>query len=88
MSTSEHKYLSDFAQKYFGEGRAEGKVEGKAEGKAEGVREALLAVLAARGLAVSETDRARVEACSDAATLGRWLTRAARATATTEVFED
>jgi hypothetical protein len=84
MGTSEHKYLSDFAQKYYGEG----KVEGKAEGKAEGVSEALLAVLAARGLTLSENDRARVAACTDLATLGRWLTRAARATGTTEVFED
>jgi hypothetical protein len=80
MGTSEHKYFSDFAQKYYGEGRV--------EGKAEGVSEALLAVLAARGLTLSENDRARVAACTDLVTLGRWLTRAARATATTEVFED
>jgi hypothetical protein len=80
MGTSEHKYFSDFAQKYYG--------EGKAEGKAEGVREALLAVVAARGLNLSENHRAKVAACSDSVTLGRWLTRAARATATAEVFED
>jgi hypothetical protein len=76
MGTSEHKYLSDFAQKYYG------------EGEAKGIRESVLAVLAARGLALSEADRAKVAACSDSATLGRWLTRAARATATADVFED
>jgi hypothetical protein len=76
MGTSEHKYLSDFAQKYYG------------EGEVKATRDAVLAVLAARGLAVSEADRARVEACSDTATLGKWLTLGARATAAAEVFED
>jgi hypothetical protein len=80
MGTSEHKYFSDFAQKYYGEGEAKGVVKA--------TRDAVLTVLAERGLAISEDDRARVAACSDSATLGRWLTRAVRATATTEVFED
>jgi hypothetical protein len=80
MGTSEHKYFSDFAQKYYGEGKAEGEVKA--------TRDAILAVLAARGLAISAADRARVEACSDAVTLAKWLTLGARATATAEVFED
>jgi Uma2 family endonuclease len=40
---------------------------------------AVLAVLDARGLAISKKARARVQACRDAATLGRWLTLAATA---------
>jgi hypothetical protein len=80
MSTSEHKYLSDFAQRYYGEGEAKGVVKA--------TRDAVLTVLAARGLAVSEADRARVEACSDAVTLGRWHVRAVSAATTSDVFED
>ena len=44
--------------------RAEGKVEGKAE--------AILAVLAARRIAVDEATRARILGCSDAAKLDEW----------------
>ena len=33
MGTSEHKYLSDFARKYYGEGEAKGKAEGNVEGE-------------------------------------------------------
>nr|MCU0687583.1 Uma2 family endonuclease [Polyangiaceae bacterium] len=78
------------------EGRAEGKAEGlregeargKAEGKAEGLREgkaaALLTVLAARGLAVDDETRARLEACADPAQLDRWLARALTAASARE----
>ena len=48
--------------------------------------EALLAVLAARGLAPSEADRDRVLACTDAETLDRWITRAATAISAAEAF--
>jgi hypothetical protein len=78
MATSEHKYLSDFARRYYG--------EGKAEGKAEGVREALLKVMDARGLSPSDEDRARVSACGDLAALEAWLTRAAQAATARDVF--
>jgi hypothetical protein len=47
MATSEHKYLSDFARKYYGEGRAEGEALGKAEGEAQGKVELARAVHAA-----------------------------------------
>ncbi|MBI5517509.1 MAG: hypothetical protein HY909_27310 [Deltaproteobacteria bacterium] len=49
--------------------RAEGKAEGEAKGKAE----ALLAVLAARGLAATEAQAAAVLACRDLARLDAWL---------------
>jgi hypothetical protein len=52
---------------------AEGKVEGRAEGKAEGI----LAVLAARGIPVSDATRERILSCSDIATLDVWIRRAA-----------
>ena len=41
MRSGKHKYLSEFARKHFGEGKAEGKVEGRAEGRAEGKAELL-----------------------------------------------
>jgi len=84
MATSEHKYLSDFARKYYGEGVA----EGKAEGKAEGARAALLTVVAARGVALRPQDRERIAACADVAMLDAWVARAAQATVSGDVFGD
>src|SRR5262249_19527301 len=45
--------------------------KGKSDGRAEGKAEALLAVLAARGLAVTEDERSKLLACTDAAKLDR-----------------
>ena len=60
--------------------------EGKAEGKLEGKLEALLLLLAHRGIALMEEDRARVGACADGALLDRWFQRALTATSAAEVF--
>jgi Uma2 family endonuclease len=57
--------------------RVEGKRVGLAEGKRAGLAEALIAVLEARGLGLEPTEVARIHAEEDAATLHRWLTRAA-----------
>jgi len=62
------------------------KAEGRAEGRAEGVARALLAILGARGIAVSAEARARIDACQDSATLERWIVRAATAASVEEVF--
>jgi len=67
-------------------GRAEGKKIGRAEGKAVGRVEALLRVLAARGVALTEAQRAAVQACSELATLDRWITRAAICATAEEIF--
>jgi hypothetical protein len=45
---------------------------GKLEGKLEGKRDILLRVLARAGIALTDEDRARIQACEDAATLDRW----------------
>ena len=63
-----------------------GKAEGKAEGKVEGKAEALLTVLAVRGIAVSKEREAEVMACTNAATLTRWLRAAGVAKTEGEVF--
>ena len=47
--------------------------EGKDEGQLEGKVEALLRLLTRAGIALTEHDRARIQACSDAATPDRWL---------------
>jgi hypothetical protein len=62
-------------------------VTGKNEGKAEGIelgrseslvalRNVLIDILAARGIALEDSVRARIEQCRDVATLARWCTRA------------
>lgn len=53
---------------------------GKVEGKVEGMREALLAVLEARGLAITEEERARIDACTSRAELDCWIKSAATET--------
>jgi hypothetical protein len=89
---SGYEYQSDFAKKYVAQGeakgRAEGKAEGRAEGKAEGEANALLHVLAARRLTVSDAQRARILACTDLDTLTRWIERAVRAETTDAVFSE
>lgn len=47
------------------------------DGEARGEANAVLSVLAARDIAVSDEVRAHVLACTDLATLDRWLHRAA-----------
>lgn len=46
---------------------------GKIEGKIESRRDVLLRLLARAGIPLTEDDRARVSACTDVATLDRWV---------------
>jgi hypothetical protein len=55
------------------------------EGETVGTAKAILAVLAARGLAVDEAVRARIRACSDGALLNRWLVRAVTVSSASDV---
>ena len=79
METKKREYKSDFARGYFS--------DGKAEGKAEGVAETILLVLGARGIAVSEEVRTRIEGCDDLEQLTAWSRRAAVAESIEDVFE-
>jgi len=47
--------------------------EGEIRGEIRGKRDALLRLLGRAGLALGGAERARIEACSDASTLDRWL---------------
>ncbi|HWO25360.1 MAG TPA: hypothetical protein VNO30_41755 [Kofleriaceae bacterium] len=62
--------------------------EGRAEARAENGANAVLIVLDARGLAVSEADRLRILAQRDPAQLERWLRRAAIASSVVEVIDE
>ena len=60
--------------------------EGKIEGEMAGRIAAILAMLAARGIAVNAEVRARIETCKDVVTLDRWIARAATAGSAEEVL--
>jgi hypothetical protein len=68
------------------EGRLEGKLEGRLEGKLEGKRETLLRLLARAGIRLTDDDRARIHACSDLATLDRWVDNVLGAKTATDVL--
>jgi len=65
--------------------KADGKAEGRAEGKAESTADAILKVLEARGVAVSQAQREEILRCSDLARSSRWLVRASLAASAEEV---
>jgi hypothetical protein len=70
-------------------GRAEGLTlglaEGRAEGRTRGKREALVALVDARGLALTAKQRRTIEGCEDPEQLDRWIVRAATATSAAKV---
>ncbi|MFO0609060.1 MAG: hypothetical protein U0324_38190 [Polyangiales bacterium] len=70
---------NDILQHAREEGIKEGIKEGVDAGRLAALRHAVLAVLTARGIAVDDAARARVEAANDAAVLDRWLAAAATA---------
>jgi flagellar biosynthesis/type III secretory pathway protein FliH len=71
----------------YGDARwAEGKAEGKAEGETAALARTVLALLAARGVAVTTEARAQIEACKDVAMLDRWILRAATASSAEDLF--
>jgi hypothetical protein len=82
MASGTYEFQSEFAKKHQAKGRAEGVAEGEAKGRAE----ALLDVLEARGLPVSDEARARILACTDAAQLAAWVRSAVTAASVDELF--
>jgi hypothetical protein len=56
------------------------------KGRLTEARAALRRVLSRRGIVLDAADEARIDACTDHATLERWLDEAAVATSTAEVF--
>jgi hypothetical protein len=60
--------------------------EGQLEGRLTATRASLRRVLAGRQLTPSKDDEARIDACTDLATLERWLDRAINATSVSDVL--
>jgi len=79
-----YEYQSDFAKKYVAQGRAEGRTEGCTEEAAR----AVLMVLRARGVAVSDAHRERILAQKDPERLERWLEKAAVASSVAEALDE
>jgi hypothetical protein len=61
--------------------------EGQQEGRLTATRASLRRVLAGRQLTPSKDDDARIDACTDLATLERWLDRAINATSISDVLK-
>jgi len=66
--------------------RQEAQLEGQLEGRLTATRAFLRRVLAGRQLTPSKDDDARIDACTDLATLERWLDRASNATNGSDVL--
>lgn len=78
MTTTAHRYQSDFARRYYDQGQAEGEAKGKAD--------SVLQVLEGRGIEVPDAARARISDCTDIAQLDSWLSRALVAVTVDELF--
>ncbi|MFI6118686.1 hypothetical protein ACIBCU_02280 [Streptomyces sp. NPDC051064] len=81
-------YTSPLSEEIRDEGRAEGRAEGREKGHAEGQAEALLLILEARGIGITDATRERISACGDPDLLRRWLVRAAFVAASDEIFDE
>jgi hypothetical protein len=68
------------------DGEAKGEARGEARGEAKGEAKALMMVLQRRGLALTDEQQQQIVACTDVATLDRWLDRALSVTSVDELF--
>jgi len=73
-------------QQLIDKGRLEGQLEGQLEGRLVEARAAVRRVLARRQLALSQDDDTRIDACTDLATLERWLDRAVTAVSVSDAL--
>ncbi|MGQ0575418.1 MAG: hypothetical protein ACT4RN_14600 [Pseudonocardia sp.] len=78
LVTATYEYQSEFARRYFSEGKAAGHAAGEAR--------AVLAVLDARGVDVPADARARISACTDVDQLDAWVRRAVTAASVQDLF--
>jgi hypothetical protein len=82
MTTAAEHHETDLSELLFPKAFARGKAEGMAEGKAE----AVLAILAARGVEVSDVVRERIATCTDTEQLDTWVHRAVLAKTVDDLF--
>lgn len=79
MAIGTYEYQSDFARRYYGQGKTEGRAAAEAE--------SVLRVLAARGITISDEVRERVTSCTDHDQLTEWLSRAVHVEAADDLFD-
>jgi len=79
-------FIDRFVEQGREEGIEQGIEQGKRLGRTDAVAHVLLAILAARGIAIPEQTRARIVECADPDQLESWATRAATSTTVDEVF--
>ena len=65
MNTFKYEYQSDFARRYFFQGKEEGKAEGKAEGKVEGRVELVLKLLVLRFGSLTDAVQTHIREAQD-----------------------
>jgi hypothetical protein len=68
------------------EGRIKGKIEGEIEGRIKAKRETLVRLIVRAGIALTDAERARIEACIDANILDEWIDRVFGANTAAEVL--
>src|SRR5215470_5613998 len=83
MTTTTHRFQSDFARRYYDAGEAKGMAEGEARGEAR----AVLAFLDARGIEVPDPVREDITGCTDLDQLDTWIRRAATADKVQDLFD-
>ncbi|MFF0529157.1 hypothetical protein ACFYT3_12265 [Nocardia amikacinitolerans] len=71
-----YEYQSDFARRYYADGQKKGEVR------------ALLTVLEARGIPVSDEVRERITECTDTDLLAEWVRRAVTVATAEELFAE
>jgi hypothetical protein len=86
LVTATYEYQSEFARRYVAEGEAVGRAEGQTVGRAEGEARAVLAVLEARGIGVTDEVRARITGCRDLDQLDGWVRRAVTVDSAHDLF--
>ena len=87
MSTHAYPFHSAFTQRYVAQGKAEGEAEGEAKGKAQGKAEAVLDLLHARGVPVSDGEQQHILQCTDHELLTTWLVQAMKAESAADLLE-
>jgi hypothetical protein len=80
--------ITDFEREVYAKAKRDFQAESGDKLKAEGKAEAILAVLAARGLAVTTDQRSRLLACSDVAKLDRLAGQAVTAASVAALVAD
>lgn len=78
----------EFQGPTFKKGKLEGRLEGRIEGKLEGQASAVITVLEARGLSISDEQKTRILGCSESETINGWLTKAVTVAHIDELFAE